>query len=467
MNSMAARLLFLLFLSTRVLCQAAPPIPAGQVIDNVLCEKDASQSYALYLPSNYTAEKSWPVIYAFDPLARGKLPVSLFKNAAEKYGYIIVGSNNSRNFALDDSSKAANAIWIDTHARLSLDPRQTYTTGFSGGARIAGLLAANCQPCQIAGVIAQGAGYYDPASPPTTSLVYFLTVGDQDFNWPEVIGVRRERENSGMPYRVRVFAGPHQWAPPALLHEAIEWIHLKAMQSGRRPQDTAFIDDAFRRVRAEAADAEKANDPLAQLNAYRSLVSDFGGLKPVTEYEQKLDALRKSSALKASLNKERSEIDEQQLLTASTSALLGKFAAAGWDDRLSLKRDIRDAFAHLESEAKRASSESRRNLYRRCFNDLWAQGIEAGQSQLVEHHSDIAVNYFQLMAEVSPHEPWPALLSAEAYNASGNKKEALKSIREALRRGLKNPDAIEKDRNLEALRTDPEFQKLVAEMKKN
>jgi dienelactone hydrolase len=467
MNSLAARLLFLLFLSTRVLCQAPPPIPTGQVIDPVLCEKDASQSYAIYLPSNYTAEKPWPVIYAFDPLARGKLPVSLFKDAAEKYGYIIVGSNNSRNFALDESSKAANAIWIDTHTRLTLDPRQTYTTGFSGGSRIAGLVAANCQPCQIAGVIAQGAGYYDPGSPPATSLVYFLTVGDQDFNWPEVIGVRRERENSGTPYRVRVFAGPHQWAPPALLQEAVEWIHLKAMQANRRSPDSAFIEEAFSRVRSDAAAAEKANDALAQLDAYRSLVSDFRGLKPITEYEEKLAALKKSSGLKAALNQERDEIEEQHALTASTSALLGKFADAGWDDRLSFKRDIWDAFAHLETEAKRASSDSRRNLYRRCFNDLWAQGIEAGQSQLVERHPDIAINYFQLMAEVAPQEPWPALLSAEAYAASGNKKDALKSIREALRRGLKNPDAIEKDRNLEALRTDPEFQKLVAGMKKN
>jgi predicted Zn-dependent protease len=252
-----------------------------------------------------------------------------------------------------------------------------------------------------------------------------------------------------------------------LLQEAIEWMHLKAMQSARRQADPAFIEEMFNRMQAEAAAAEKANDPIAQLNAYRALASDFRGLKPVAQYEEKLAALKKSSALKTALNKERDEVEEQHSLTAPTSMLLGKFADAAFDDRLSLRRDIMDAFENLQSQAKRANTENRRNLYQRCFNDLWAQGIEAGQSQFVDHHFDVALSYFQLMADVSPQEPWPALLSAEAHTSAGNKKEAVKSLREALRRGLKNPEAIEKDRNLEALRTDPDYQKLVAGMKQN
>ena len=467
MRSLTGLGVLFLLLTARLACQVTPALAVGQVIDPISCEKDSSQTYALYLPSHYTPEKAWPVIYAFDPLARGKLPVFLFKDAAEKYGYVLIGSNNSRNFALEESSKAANAIWIDTHARFSLDPRQTYTTGFSGGARIAGLLAANCPPCQIAGVIAQGAGYYDPSTPPAAPLLYFLTVGDQDFNWPEVIGVRRERENAGTPYRVRVFPGPHQWAPAPLLQEAIEWMQLKAMQSARRSRDSAFIEEMFNRGQTEAAAAEKANDPIAQLNAYRALASDFRELKPVAEYEAKLATLKKSNALKAALNKEHDEIQQQHLVTAPTSVLLGKYADAAFEERLSLKRDITDAFANLQSQVKRAANQSRRNLYQRCFNDLWAQGIEAGQSQLVDHHSDIAISYFQLMADVAPQEPWPALLIAEAHAAVGNKKEAIRSIREALRRGLKNPDAIAKDHNLESLRSDPEYQKLIASMQQH
>src|SRR5215472_5326902 len=48
-------------------------IPRGTIIPAVSCAKDASQSYALYLPSNYTAVRSWPILYAFDPGARAQL----------------------------------------------------------------------------------------------------------------------------------------------------------------------------------------------------------------------------------------------------------------------------------------------------------------------------------------------------------------------------------------------------------
>jgi len=465
MKWFAAYALFLAMAASPLVCETAA-FPIGRVIESVACEKDSSESYALYLPSNYTPGKRWPVIYAFDPVARGKLPVTLFKDAAEKYGYIIAGSNNSRNFALNESSKAANAMWIDTHARLSLDERQTYTTGFSGGARVAGLVASNCPQCKIAGVIAQGAGYWSPQNPVAGKMLYFLTVGDQDFNWSEVIGVRRERENSGTPYRVRVFAGPHQWAPAALLEEAVEWIRLKAMQSGTQPRDADFIERMFNKAIAESGATERANDAINQLNAYRLLASDFAGLKDVQQYESKLAALKKSAALKNALKKEQDEIEAQQTLTRDASIQLGKLADAAFDERMSLKREISDAFSHLDTQAEHADKESRRNLYKRCFNDLWAQGIEAGQGQFEQRHFDVAITYFQLMADVLPAEPWPSLLLADAWTGLGNKKEAFKSLREAIKRGLKNPEVLEKDRNLEGLRPEPEFQQIVAELKK-
>jgi hypothetical protein len=53
------------------------PLVAGQVIDKVLCAGSSGESYALYLPSNYTPSKRWPILYAFDPGARGRIPVTL------------------------------------------------------------------------------------------------------------------------------------------------------------------------------------------------------------------------------------------------------------------------------------------------------------------------------------------------------------------------------------------------------
>ncbi len=92
----------------------------GPVIESVACLHDPTQTYALYLPSTYTAERRWPILYAFDPRACGPVPTKLFRAAAERLGYIAVGSNNSRNGPRSPVVAALNAVWRDTHERLAL-----------------------------------------------------------------------------------------------------------------------------------------------------------------------------------------------------------------------------------------------------------------------------------------------------------------------------------------------------------
>ena len=44
---------------------AADLPPAGKISDDIKCAAEPSQSYALYLPSNYSPDRLWPVILAF------------------------------------------------------------------------------------------------------------------------------------------------------------------------------------------------------------------------------------------------------------------------------------------------------------------------------------------------------------------------------------------------------------------
>ncbi len=458
-------LLMLVFVASALFAQNTPSLlPTGQILETIACASDPTQTYALYLPSAYTAAKRWPIIYAFDPLARGSAPVKLYKDVVEKYGFILAASNNSRNFSASESLKGTNAMWRDTHARLSLDEQRTYTTGFSGGARMAGTVAARCESCQITGVIAHGAGYPNATRPEKERLLYFLSVGDQDFNWPEVITIRREREEAGLPYRVRVFAGEHQWAPAPVFEEAVAWMQLKAMQAGKVPHDEAFIAQQWQRTEAEADDAGKANDLITELSVDRSLVSDFSGLRDVSKYQQKLAELKSSLALKEALKKEQDQISEQQSLMGETAPRIEQLANLQSDERIAMRGEISSAMSHLKAEAKSNKNEQKRLVFVRAFNALWAEGIEAGQAQFEAKHLATAQEYFQLMSELDD-DPWPSLLLAETHTAMGNRKQALKDLRDAVKRGVKRPEVFEKDKNLQALASDPDFQKLVAEMK--
>jgi poly(3-hydroxybutyrate) depolymerase len=113
---------------------AAEPaaLERGAVIERVPCASDPAQSYALYLPSRYDPARRWPILYAFDPGARGAVPVRLAKDAAERFGWIVAGSNNSRNGPWAETATAVAALLADTSARLAIDPRRVYATGLSG-----------------------------------------------------------------------------------------------------------------------------------------------------------------------------------------------------------------------------------------------------------------------------------------------------------------------------------------------
>src|SRR4051812_26516327 len=74
----------------------AAELPKGRLLEKVACAADATQTYALYIPTSFDPARRWPVVFCFDPGARGRTPVERFTAAAEKYGYLVIGSNNSR-----------------------------------------------------------------------------------------------------------------------------------------------------------------------------------------------------------------------------------------------------------------------------------------------------------------------------------------------------------------------------------
>jgi poly(3-hydroxybutyrate) depolymerase len=182
---------------------AAQDLPRGQVIGEVECQDAPAQHYALYLPSNFTPSRQWPVILAFDAAARGREGVERYQAAAERYGYIVAGSNNSRNGPWELGLDAAQAMTRDLKKRFPVDPKRLYTAGMSGGARVAIKVALNSD--SVAGVLASSAGYAD-AFQESVRFPLFGSAGTEDFNYREMHAIDLRMKS---PHRVEVFEGGH------------------------------------------------------------------------------------------------------------------------------------------------------------------------------------------------------------------------------------------------------------------
>lgn len=284
-------------------------LPSGKIIDDVTCLTDTTQHYALYVPANFTPARKWSVILAYDAGGRGRVAVERYQAAAEKYGYIVAGSNNSRNGPWEVSMAAAAAMTADVEKRFPIDPKRVYTAGMSGGARVAMRLAmdGDINGEKIAGVLASSAGFPDDVRE-SVGFAVFGSAGTDDFNRQEMRELQRELKS---PHRVEVFEGGHTWLPVELATDGVEWMEIQAMKTGRRPRDLKMIDEIVAK-RVARAEAQKSN--LDQMREWQSIAVDFQGLKDVIQYSGRAAVLERQQDVKDALKAERLE-EETELRT--------------------------------------------------------------------------------------------------------------------------------------------------------
>ena len=348
-----------MFLQATVALFAAATVPTGTIIDSVPCEADPQQGYALYLPSTYSAERAWPVIFAFDPRGRGRMPVERYQAAAEKFGYIVAGSNNSRNGSWEVSMKAAEAMTADVSRRFKLEPKRVYAAGMSGGARVAMGLALGSN--LFAGVVASSAGYHDAKPRKTVPFVVFGTAGTEDFNYHEMRELDRALTS---PHRVAIFEGGHVWLSSELAVEAVEWIELQAMASGRTPRNSDWIEGTFN-ARLAAAEALSGAPAVVALDA---IAGDFGELKDVTAVTAKAAALRKDKAVRETFKREQAEEQSEQRKIGEILGLERQLENR--DTRPQALSQLRDEWKRLGAESAGAVDSSGRRIARRIARSL-------------------------------------------------------------------------------------------------
>jgi len=472
---MARLTLLLIALLTMGVCdqsaapQNAPPshgpqdLQPGVLVSKVSCATQPEQSYALYLPAHYTREKRWPIVYAFDPAARGNVPVELMKDAAEGYGYIVAGSNNSHNGAWKPEADAAQAMFQDTHARLAIDNNRVYFAGFSGGARLASSLAQRCN-C-AAGVLLNGAGF-SPFAPPAADGTFsvFAAVGTFDFNYSEVVDLDAKLEALRYSHALQRFDGPHQWAPANVMDEALAWFRLVSMKEGHEERDMAFI-------KAQAAEAEKraktlevAGDPYGSWKEYRQAAETFDGLGEAPAFRERSVAMEKEKAVRDGAKREQRDFEEQSRLSANISEGL---AALRQDsrNRADTRTDVERQISELRSRGEHEKNQQRLRVVKRALAGIFVEAMETGQERLDAKDIPHARTYFELAASADPDSVWALSQMAAARALDGDRKGALDTLHRTKEKS-KDPAAFSAWLNEEPafakLRDSPEFRALLA-----
>jgi predicted esterase len=444
-------------------------IPRGQIVERIEALNDSSQSYALYLPSNYTPDRKWPVLYAFDPGARGRVPVERFKEAAEKYGWIVLGSNNSRNGPWDVVVNAWNAMLTDTHQRFAIDDNRSYATGFSGGARAAVRIAVGCK-C-LAGVMANGAGFpIDLAPTPQMHFAFFGAAGVDDFNYPELKGLEELLTKAGIIHRVQTFEGRHEWPPVSVAAAAIEWMELHAIKAGKRPRDDGFINAMWQQLLSDSRTLEESKKYYEAYQLYLDLAQSFKGLRDVAEIETKVNQLADSREVKAAIREEQAQIRKQRELESRLNTLIAardggasvNQSEEGFDAGNLLPKILND----LRKQSKASEDSTQRRVARRVLDGLFVGLVEQGIGLLQTEKYSESIKPLKLATEVNPDRPGAFFYLAWAYAANRDKKKSLQSLNTAVEKGFSDTAMITANKAFDSLRNDPEFQQIMARLRK-
>lgn len=450
----------------------AQDLERGKVISKIAASND--YSYALYLPSAYGPNRSWPAVFMFDPVARGPVAIEAARAAAEARGIILIASNESRNGSFKNSLEAGNAMWKDAHARLNIDRKRSYTAGFSGGARVAILFAHLCPDC-VSAVIANGAGFPVQLPPAKEDhFAVFATTGDLDPNYREIVGLRRPLDRVGIAHRAFIFHGPHDWAPTAGWEQAFDWIALVEMKKGVRPKDPIFVDKTYLTLRAYAETLRSEGDLANAGRAYEQMLTDLAGLRDTADAAQQLEAIRADKIYRQQVKEEeRAFADENATANdglRQMQAIVGRTAPpplAGDQPQAQTPMDHHEALQQLRGKMSSLRKKidatpdgaPAKIALRRQLGILFMLGFETTGSLLGHKKYEPALEILTAIADFAKSAPGAHLGKARALAALGKQKEALLAAKLARAGGL--PAEALRVPELEPLLDKPEWRTLL------
>jgi len=436
-----------------------------KVIDTVQCRDEIGQSYALYLPAQYDDKKSWPVIFIFDPAARGRTGVSTFIEAGRKYGFILACSNNSRNGPQGDNFTAAAAMLQDVEERFTVDQRRIYAAGFSGGSRFATVFAVKDK--RISGVIGCGAGLandrnYLPSG--NSDFLYYGLAGTLDMNYLEMHDLPGFFSNQTRVISyIRTFAGGHQWPGSDLITEAVEWFVLQTMNRKIIPADQTFLSYIENKTQNLINSQLSAGNQADAIMYMRFAARDFQGTSFASRMTQLLTDSEKSAEYHmatrkwnkmAATEQERRVKYQNYLSDIINSGSLPDSASVWWKNETRALLRLRDKGSPENSQ-----------MASRVLNFISIQCSEQGTFYYRNSFYAQAAFLFEICTLSDSENQYNYYNHARALAGSGKSKESVDALSAAINHGFNSRKTVESDPAFGKIRDDSRYKALIIRMK--
>lgn len=303
---------------------------------------EPANAYYYYLPSIYKTNTELPILIFFDAHAIGDLPLKKYKKLSEKFGYILIGSNKSENGLTENQYFSIyNNIKNDISKKFSFNKARIYTSGFSGGARVASMIAIS--EGGIIGVIACGAGFPQLNGENQNKFNFVGIAGNIDFNYTELKQLANYLDNQNYKNHFIGFNGKHEWPPDSVMLEAFYWLETNAMRDSLKPKNDSLISEIQTFYNKQF---EMATDNTEKFKISETIISFLDGLTDIETIKKKNWELINKSDVKQYLKKETIDIESEITERNNYAKYLNENDLDWWKseiNKLNAKSDLKSA----------------------------------------------------------------------------------------------------------------------------
>lgn len=433
--------------SNTVIATTAPTEKSGHIFSLQTCQLDPNLHYSVYYPVHFKEKEKIPVLILFDPHGDPDLPLEKYKSLADSYGFILMASKESKNGNV--AEQTANIIQCMLYQTMFIekaDTNQLFAGGFSGGARVASMLAL--APSGVKGLMVCGAGIPAGSWVGVPPHLIVGIAGNKDMNLIEILNFKTKDPRMMSRYQTVRFAGDHNWPPVSIVENA--FIAFTAISQRDRfvPLKMDQLKSSLDILKHQA---DSVNDAIEKVELYKNIVKNFQGMLDIKQEEAKLAALMNGAAYKQALSVES---EYGQMEAKSRDYFLQSLGVkdTGWWNReftqwlAGTNPKNPASFEDMKSRVKGVISLSTYMSLNRA--------VAAMQKEQCAYFS-----YIYRLVDPQNTEAW--YLSSVSAAMDGNFDACLRYLEEAIRKGFKDQARCKTEPAFSLIQSDRRFQEKI------
>lgn len=423
----------------------------SKIYPSVACFADTNITYALFLPPGYEKDKPCPVLILFDSHGDGLLPVNLFSSEAAKNGFVIAGSNNSKNgMPIEQTTAIYRNILSDLSGRLNIDKRAIYVGGFSGGSRVAG--AAAITEGGIAGVIGCGAGLPNTNSKPISPFSYLAVAGNQDFNYTEMLQLDESLNQANFQHHLLIFDGIHRWPPKDIIPDIFTWLRFDAMRQQAIPINRDEIN-RFIETNDKIASSLAAEGKLPQQqDVYIKMLHYLQGLTDTGPLQAEINRLASEKEVITYRLQQQQILGMEQELQQKYSPAIEQQNLAWWAEEST----------RLKALSAKQGTPGLNQVYMRVLGYLSLNSYMYSTAALKQGDLAAASKYIKIYGFVDPTNSEHCYLAGKVAALNNQPDVVFDELKQAFDLGFKDMARLKSDADFKPFHDDIRFKNLIS-----